>query len=88
MSEVPNSTGHRLKAYKNKALDSQELRRRREEEGIQLRKLKREEQVNSDFFLFSTILCTMTTGGPFQSVPKLMIIDESLNEISRTSKSL
>ncbi|RUS88384.1 hypothetical protein EGW08_003840 [Elysia chlorotica] len=45
MSEVPNSTGHRLKAYKNKALDSQELRRRREEEGIQLRKLKREEQI-------------------------------------------
>ena len=36
---------HRLKSYKNKALDSQELRRRREEEGIQLRKQKRDEQV-------------------------------------------
>lgn len=31
--------------YKNAALDSQELRRRREEEGVQLRKQKREEQL-------------------------------------------
>jgi hypothetical protein len=31
--------------YKNAALDSKELRRRREEEGIQLRKQKREEQL-------------------------------------------
>ena len=36
----------RIKSYKNKALDSQEMRRRREEEGIQLRKTKREEQVS------------------------------------------
>ena len=36
---------HRLKAYKNKALDTDEMRRRREEEGVQLRKQKREEQV-------------------------------------------
>lgn len=44
-----DSTGpvsHRLKSYKNKALDSLELRRRREEEGIQLRKQKRDEQVS------------------------------------------
>jgi hypothetical protein len=31
--------------YKNTALDSQELRRRREEEGVQLRKQKREQQL-------------------------------------------
>ncbi|KAL8563158.1 Importin subunit alpha-6 [Nucella lapillus] len=45
MSEasVPN---HRLKSYKNKALDLQEIRRRREEEGIQLRKQKRDEHLN------------------------------------------
>jgi DTW domain-containing protein YfiP len=42
---------HRLKSYKNKALDSQELRRRREEEGIQLRKQKRDEQVCTIYFL-------------------------------------
>ncbi|XP_069091462.1 importin subunit alpha-6 isoform X1 [Pleurodeles waltl] len=34
----------RMKCYKNKALDPQEMRRRREEEGIQLRKQKREQQ--------------------------------------------
>ncbi|KAI8773014.1 importin subunit alpha-7 [Biomphalaria glabrata] len=45
MSDAPGPTNHRLKSYKNKALDSQELRRRREEEGIQLRKQKREEQI-------------------------------------------
>lgn len=31
--------------YKNKGLDSHELRRRREEEGVQLRKQKREQQL-------------------------------------------
>lgn len=31
--------------YKNAALDSVELRRRREEEGVQLRKQKREQQL-------------------------------------------
>jgi len=35
----------RKKNYKNQALDSTELRRRREEEGLQLRKQKREEQL-------------------------------------------
>lgn len=41
------STGqaHRLR-YKNAGLDSQELRRRREEEGVQLRKQKREQQLS------------------------------------------
>lgn len=45
MSEASGPANHRLKAYKNKALDTQELRRRREEEGIQLRKQKRDEHV-------------------------------------------
>ncbi|KXJ23741.1 importin subunit alpha-7 [Exaiptasia diaphana] len=35
----------RMKAYKNRALDTSEMRRRREEEGVQLRKAKREEQM-------------------------------------------
>uniref|UniRef100_A0A8D2MYM2 IBB domain-containing protein n=1 Tax=Zonotrichia albicollis TaxID=44394 RepID=A0A8D2MYM2_ZONAL len=41
---------YRMKSYKNKALNPEEMRRRREEEGIQLRKQKREQQLlNSDF---------------------------------------
>lgn len=34
-----------MKSYKNKALNPEEMRRRREEEGIQLRKQKREQQL-------------------------------------------
>uniref|UniRef100_A0A8C5GIN2 Importin subunit alpha n=2 Tax=Gouania willdenowi TaxID=441366 RepID=A0A8C5GIN2_GOUWI len=41
----PGKDNCRMKSYKNKALNPQEMRRRREEEGIQLRKQKREEQV-------------------------------------------
>lgn len=37
----------RMKSYKNKGKDQTELRRLREEEGIQLRKQKRDEQVGS-----------------------------------------
>ena len=40
------STASNFKSmYKNASLDSQELRRRREEEGIQLRKQKRDQQL-------------------------------------------
>ncbi|XP_061631396.1 importin subunit alpha-6 isoform X5 [Phyllopteryx taeniolatus] len=41
----PGKDSYRMKSYKNKALNPQEMRRRREEEGIQLRKQKREEQL-------------------------------------------
>lgn len=43
----PGKDNYRMKSYKNHALNSQEMRRRREEEGIQLRKQKREEQVDA-----------------------------------------
>uniref|UniRef100_A0A674A2H6 Importin subunit alpha n=1 Tax=Salmo trutta TaxID=8032 RepID=A0A674A2H6_SALTR len=42
--EMASPGNERMKSYKNKALNPQEMRRRREEEGIQLRKQKREEQ--------------------------------------------
>lgn len=44
MSSSGTGQTHKFR-YKNVALDSQELRRRREEEGVQLRKQKREEQL-------------------------------------------
>lgn len=43
----PGKDNFRMKSYKNNALNPQEMRRRREEEGIQLRKQKREEQVST-----------------------------------------
>ena len=51
MADPSSPANHRIRSYKNKALDSQEMRRRREEEGIQLRKQKREEQVRHFLFL-------------------------------------
>ncbi|XP_008294934.1 importin subunit alpha-6 isoform X2 [Stegastes partitus] len=45
MMASPGKDKYRMKSYKNKALNPQEMRRRREEEGIQLRKQKREEQL-------------------------------------------
>ena len=47
----------RIKSYKNKALDTSEMRRRREEEGVQLRRAKREEQVaNYSNFFYQSLL--------------------------------
>lgn len=40
-----------MNRYKNKALNLDEMRRRREEEGIQLRKQKREQQVGGALWL-------------------------------------
>lgn len=42
---MSTATTHKYR-YKNVGLDSQELRRRREEEGVQLRKQKREQQLS------------------------------------------
>uniref|UniRef100_A0A7N8X3P6 Importin subunit alpha n=1 Tax=Mastacembelus armatus TaxID=205130 RepID=A0A7N8X3P6_9TELE len=42
---LPAKDNYRMNRYKNKALNPEEMRRRREEEGIQLRKQKREQQL-------------------------------------------
>ncbi|KAM6371015.1 importin subunit alpha-7 isoform 1-T1 [Pluvialis apricaria] len=53
----PAKDNYRMKSYKNKALNPEEMRRRREEEGIQLRKQKREQQVT----VILSSLCTALT---------------------------
>jgi hypothetical protein len=47
------SNDARQKNYKHRGLDSEELRKRREDLNITLRKQKREEQVRSFFFLLN-----------------------------------
>ena len=50
------AASHRIKSYKNyNRNDASESRRRREEEGIQLRKQKREQQVRLQKFYFLAI---------------------------------
>uniref|UniRef100_A0A673M8U9 Importin subunit alpha n=1 Tax=Sinocyclocheilus rhinocerous TaxID=307959 RepID=A0A673M8U9_9TELE len=55
-SGSPAKDNFRMNRYKNKALNLEEMRRRREEEGIQLRKQKREQQVTVHFSFFSCSL--------------------------------
>lgn len=50
----------RLRSYKNKSLNTDEMRRRREEEGLQLRKQKKDEQVRRRE-AFSEPLCTCSS---------------------------
>uniref|UniRef100_A0A8C1PAN2 Importin subunit alpha n=1 Tax=Cyprinus carpio TaxID=7962 RepID=A0A8C1PAN2_CYPCA len=49
----------RLKSYKNKSLNTDEMRRRREEEGLQLRKQKKDEQVRELEWLCGSLLCIL-----------------------------
>lgn len=51
-SASPAKDNYRMNRYKNKALNPEEMRRRREEEGIQLRKQKREQQVAQQTYPF------------------------------------
>ncbi|EMP28421.1 Importin subunit alpha-7 [Chelonia mydas] len=64
-SPAKDKDNYRMKSYKNKALNPEEMRRRREEEGIQLRKQKREQQlfkrrnvelINEDAAMFDSLL--------------------------------
>ena len=54
----------RLKSYKTKGLDVTEVRRRREEEGVQLRRSRREEQVLHSPYFLHTSTCAYTVYNP------------------------
>ncbi len=59
-SGSPAKDNFRMNRYKNKALNLEEMRRRREEEGIQLRKQKREQQVTVHLIsFFSFFSCSL-----------------------------
>ena len=47
MAEEAGAGSTRLKAYKFKGMDQAELRRRRDDEAVQLRKQRRDEQVRN-----------------------------------------
>lgn len=66
-----------MNRYKNKALNLDEMRRRREEEGIQLRKQKREQQVTFLIFIvhYYRFFRLVTSPGPILHVfPSLTIL--------------
>lgn len=46
LTSPPRPGAHRLKDYKTRGLDVHKIRTRKEEEGVQLRKERREEQVS------------------------------------------
>ena len=46
LTSPPRPGAHRLKNYKTRGLDVDKIRTRKEEEGVQLRKEKRQEQVS------------------------------------------
>jgi len=57
-AEGGSGMGNRLKAYKYKRMDVKEMRRHREEEGLQLRKQKKDELVCTDEFKKTLLLIT------------------------------
>uniref|UniRef100_A0A3Q1DH40 Importin subunit alpha n=1 Tax=Amphiprion ocellaris TaxID=80972 RepID=A0A3Q1DH40_AMPOC len=68
MMASPGKDKYRMKSYKNKALNPQEMRRRREEEGIQLRKQKREEQVKTDGVITPDMIQMILSEDPDQQL--------------------
>uniref|UniRef100_A0A672G7R8 Importin subunit alpha n=1 Tax=Salarias fasciatus TaxID=181472 RepID=A0A672G7R8_SALFA len=71
----------RLKSYKNKSLNTDEMRRRREEEGLQLRKQKKDEQLllvtNFVPVFFLPNLCCAAQGGVISEDMIQMIFSSS-----------
>nr|XP_027201929.1 importin subunit alpha-7-like [Dermatophagoides pteronyssinus] len=77
ISSPKMSTGHRK--YKNVGADAQELRRRREEEGIQLRKQKRETELSKRRNIVDESLLDMNGTG----ITELMIQNVYVNDLEK-----
>uniref|UniRef100_A0A4W3J6L3 Karyopherin subunit alpha 6 n=1 Tax=Callorhinchus milii TaxID=7868 RepID=A0A4W3J6L3_CALMI len=91
----PAKENYRMNRYKNKALNPEEMRRRREEEGIQLRKQKREQQlfkrrnvefINEESPLFESPLMDSYEGVITRDMVQLLFSDDDEQQLTTTQK--
>uniref|UniRef100_T1GYQ4 IBB domain-containing protein n=1 Tax=Megaselia scalaris TaxID=36166 RepID=T1GYQ4_MEGSC len=82
---------HRMR-YKNAGLDSEEMRRRREEEGIQIRKQKREQQLikrrnveatNSSDAMGISMDSSDMSSQVFSGMPNLASMPQPVNQLTQ-----
>ncbi|CAI8042619.1 Importin subunit alpha-7 [Geodia barretti] len=82
---------NRLKSYKTKGLDVSEVRRRREEEGVQLRRSRREEQYSkrrnlTDVDELEAENATFPEGTPFTEVARALFANETEQQLAALAR--